>query len=64
MSADLLAYAQAEEIFPRDSTGDQWFSADQFDAYQSLGRYIGKEAETLWRASERTATKTLEERGR
>jgi hypothetical protein len=64
MSAELLAYAQAEEIFPRDSTGDQWFSADQFDAYQSLGRYIGKEAETLWRASERTATKTLEERGR
>jgi hypothetical protein len=47
MGTDLLAYAQAEENFPRDSTGDQWFSADQFDAYQSLGRYIEKDAETL-----------------
>jgi hypothetical protein len=41
---NLLAYAQAQEIFPRDSTGDQWFSADQFDAYQTLGGYIGRRA--------------------
>jgi hypothetical protein len=44
MPAQLLAYAQSEEIFPRDGTGDQWFSADQFDAYEELGRYVGEAA--------------------
>lgn len=44
MPAQLLAYAQAQQIFPRDGTGDQWFSGDQFDAYQELGRYVGASA--------------------
>jgi hypothetical protein len=61
MCTDLLAHAQAEEIFPRDSTGDQWFSADQFDAYQSLGRYIGKEAKTLLEDESEADAKTLKE---
>lgn len=42
MPPDLLAYAHARAIFPRDSTGDQWFSHDQFDAYVELGRHIGR----------------------
>jgi hypothetical protein len=47
MPPELLAYAQSTPIFPRDSTGDQWFSADQFDSYQLLGRYIGEKAKAL-----------------
>ena len=30
--------------FPHDSTGDQFFDAGQFDAYQALGHFIGQKA--------------------
>lgn len=40
---DLLAYAAAHPDFPNDSTADQWFDADQFDAYLRLGQVVGDE---------------------
>jgi hypothetical protein len=36
----LLSYAVNNKAFPRDSTGDQWFNGDQFDAYQELGKFM------------------------
>ncbi|MHB8466869.1 MAG: hypothetical protein ACYDD7_18795, partial [Acidimicrobiales bacterium] len=40
----LLSYAVRDTAFPRDSTSDQWFNAEMFDAYQGLGRYLGEQA--------------------
>ena len=37
----LQAYAGKDPTFPTDSTADQWFDADQFDAYAALGDWIG-----------------------
>jgi hypothetical protein len=44
MPYQLLEFPQDDAGFPRDSTGDQFFSASQFDAYQQLGYYIGQAA--------------------
>ncbi|MEV6013353.1 hypothetical protein AB0M29_42200 [Streptomyces sp. NPDC051976] len=44
---DLLSYAASNPVFPHDSTSDQWFDHQQFDAYQSLGRYIGARVQAL-----------------
>jgi hypothetical protein len=41
MPFDVLAHADRNPLFPHESTGDQWFDHDQFDAYHALGRYIG-----------------------
>ncbi|MET8769779.1 hypothetical protein [Streptomyces sp. NPDC004658] len=38
----LLAYAQANRVFPYDGTSDQWFDSRRFDAYQALGHWIGE----------------------
>ncbi|MFJ9033078.1 hypothetical protein ACIRQP_32060 [Streptomyces sp. NPDC102274] len=43
----LLAYASANPVFPRDSTSDQWFDHRQFDAYQALGHHIGTHVREL-----------------
>lgn len=43
----LLSYAASNPVFPHDSTSDQWFDHQQFDAYQALGRYIGAKVEDL-----------------
>ena len=40
----VLEYSQNDAGFPRDSTADQWFNSQQFDAYQQLGRYLGQHA--------------------
>jgi hypothetical protein len=40
----VLDYAHAATGFPRDSTADQWFNCDQFDAYEQLGRRLGRKA--------------------
>ena len=39
----LLSYAAQSPVFPHDSTGDQWFTNDQFTAYTALGREVGDE---------------------
>jgi hypothetical protein len=40
----LLDFPQSNPGFPNDSTGDQFFNAGQFDAYQTLGYFIGQKA--------------------
>ena len=40
----LLTYGAASEIFPHDSTSDQWFDEGQFAAYTELGRLLGRNA--------------------
>jgi hypothetical protein len=58
MPYELLTYALKETAFPRQSTGDQFFDHEQFDAYRALGHYIGTAAleeaskpdQTDWRA--------------
>jgi excisionase family DNA binding protein len=40
----VLEYSQDDPGFPRDSTADQWFNSQQFDAYQQIGRYLGQQA--------------------
>ena len=40
----LLDFPQSNPGFPNDSTGDQFFNAGQFDAYQTLGYFIGHKA--------------------
>ncbi|MFE6865694.1 hypothetical protein ACFVFS_03995 [Kitasatospora sp. NPDC057692] len=44
MPYELHAYAAADPAFPNDGAGDQWFDHRQFDAYQTLGRYLGEQA--------------------
>ena len=40
----LLDFPQDNSGFPNDSTGDQFFNAGQFDAYQTLGYCLGQKA--------------------
>jgi hypothetical protein len=40
----LLTYRAASEVFPRDSTSDQWFDEGQFAAYTELGRLLARNA--------------------
>lgn len=44
LSYPLLSYATQNLVFPRDSTGDQWFNDGQFCAYTELGRKLGERA--------------------
>ncbi|MEV7599491.1 hypothetical protein AB0O91_19140 [Kitasatospora sp. NPDC089797] len=44
MPYELQSYAVANRAFPNDGTSDQWFDHQQFDAYQTLGRYLGEQA--------------------
>jgi hypothetical protein len=37
--SDVLHYAQANPLFPQQSTGDQFFSESQFESYRELGRH-------------------------
>jgi hypothetical protein len=48
----VLEYCQNDPGFPRDSTADQWFNSQQFDAYQQLGRYLGQQAVKATTASQ------------
>jgi hypothetical protein len=41
---ELLTDALKETAFPRQSTGDQFFDHEQFDAYRALGFRIGTAA--------------------
>jgi hypothetical protein len=36
---DVFNYAQENMEFPHESTGDQWFSEQQFESYRELGSY-------------------------
>ena len=39
----VLAYALRSEAFPNDTTADQWFDVEQFEAYRALGRWVGEQ---------------------
>ena len=34
---DIYNYAATNQMFPHESTGDQWFSESQFESYRMLG---------------------------
>jgi hypothetical protein len=42
-NADICSYAIANQTFPHQTTGDQWFSESQFESYRSLGFEIADE---------------------
>lgn len=44
---DVLNYAALNNQFPHESTLDQWFSEDQFEAYRQIGYLIGEDAAQL-----------------
>jgi hypothetical protein len=33
----LISYQEARPVFPYDSTGDQFYDVEQFEAYRALG---------------------------
>jgi hypothetical protein len=44
LAAGVRSYAELHPDFPHQSTADQWFDEVQFEAYRSLGEYIGTAA--------------------
>ena len=64
MPYELLTWALKETAFPRQSTGDQFFDHEQFDAYRALGHHIGALAlEEAGRAQEPDQPGEPERRG-
>jgi hypothetical protein len=47
---DVQGYARQHANFPHDSTADQWFDEDQFEAYRTLGHHVAASAfmSALW----------------
>jgi hypothetical protein len=43
-NADIVNYGKTNEGFPHQSTADQWFDEDQFEAYRSLGHSAARSA--------------------
>jgi len=41
VSADVLEYAEQNEKFPQDPTGNQFFEDDQWESYRALGEHVG-----------------------
>ncbi len=41
---DVLEFTQDDPGFPNDSTADQWFDCNRFDAYKALGSVLGGKA--------------------
>ncbi len=42
--APILNYRKKCEAFPQESTGDQFFTEEQFEAYRALGRHTAEDA--------------------
>ncbi|MBM3727225.1 MAG: hypothetical protein FJW40_17605 [Acidobacteria bacterium] len=40
--ADIMQYRASSPTFPHESTGDQFFSENQFESYRNLGFHIGR----------------------
>lgn len=43
-SADLISYQEARPLFPYDSTADQFYDVEQFEAYRGLGASVTRRA--------------------
>ena len=52
----LLTYAQGSPTFPHDSTNDQFFDGDRYDAYTALGSALGTKAATMLATLEAAAS--------
>ncbi|MGI8730933.1 MAG: hypothetical protein ACR2LK_13280 [Solirubrobacteraceae bacterium] len=46
---DVLAYKEADPIFPHHSTGDQLYTDQRFEAYRALGEHAGEQARAAMR---------------
>ncbi|MBU3699171.1 MAG: hypothetical protein FGM33_04055 [Candidatus Kapabacteria bacterium] len=51
LPSTLWSYKRKNDAFPHDSTGDQFYDPEQFEAYRRLGNHIGKQAVALYRHS-------------
>ena len=54
--ADLLTYQKARPLFPYDSTGDQFYDVEQFEAYRALGTSVARRAVATAKARPSTAS--------
>jgi hypothetical protein len=54
-SIDVRQYRDAHPAFPHESTADQWFNEDQFEAYRRLGQNIAEELCRNWLAGDADA---------
>lgn len=52
---EVLGYAKANRDFPHQTTADQWFDEEQFEAYRQLGFYLAGRMITEARLRERLA---------
>jgi len=41
LPVDVLSYAESRDLFPQESTGDQFFNETQWESYRKLGEAIG-----------------------
>lgn len=57
--AHLYEYRVTHHAFPHQTTADQWFDEQQFEAYRELGYHIGKES--FYSATEIKADTVMEE---
>ncbi|MCH8347080.1 MAG: hypothetical protein IH901_01080 [Proteobacteria bacterium] len=44
LPSDIYAYKAVNEVFPNQSTADQFFDERQFEAYRELGYQLAKPA--------------------
>ena len=54
--ADLITYQKARPLFPYDSTGDQFYDVEQFEAYRALGTSVARRAIATAKARPGTAS--------
>jgi hypothetical protein len=47
---DVVAYHQIDPAFPHDSTGEQLYTDQRFEAYRALGRHAAARAVAEWRS--------------
>jgi len=52
---DIRQYRDAHPAFPHESTADQWFDEDQFEAYRHLGQSIAEDLCRKWLAGDADA---------
>jgi hypothetical protein len=45
---DIRQYRDAHPAFPHESTGDQWFDENQFEAYRHLGQFVAEKLCREW----------------
>lgn len=62
LPADIVSYKRQHDDFPHESTGDQFFDEQQFEAYRELGYHAGwnyLEARTPWTSDDAPQASTV-----